>query len=139
MSLWSLVLACVNPPMASEARCSSLSPGGEREQCWVELAPDLVRADAAAGEAKILAEVQDPILLDYVWLTVTREVAPETPRYCEKVRDEAIRTRCRTLVSRPHLHRALREGQGPGGPAGAQPAGPPLVGPPPSEEPSSRP
>jgi len=103
-----------------------MAAGAARDECWATVAPELFRADPVAAEALVREQVQDPTVLDFIWLTVTREVYPETPLYCEKIADEAMKTRCRTVVSRPHLHRSLKEGADGPGPQGAPPGAPPM-------------
>jgi len=72
---------------------------------------ETARADRAAGEA-LVEEITDPLVKDYTWLTITREVDPGTPEYCRRIQKREIRDRCEMLVRRPHLHRGLGEGGG---------------------------
>lgn len=121
LSLW----GCVQSGPATPERCKAMSAGPARDECWATAAPELFRGDVAAAEALIREQVTDPTVLDFIWLSVTREVHPETPRYCEKISDEAMKTRCRTVVSRPHLHRSLKEGADPQGQRPGPPPSPP--------------
>lgn len=116
-------------------------PAGEaRDNCWLEHATTLFREtdDRSAAIATIQAQVEDPRVRDFIWLSITREVDPSSFVYCKMIEEQALAERCRVLVSRPHLHRELvgGGGAGPGGPPagrgpGAGPGGPPPGGGPP--------
>lgn len=125
LSFWTLWACGASGPATTES-CRAMSAGAARDECWATVAPELFRGDPVAAETLVREQVQDPTVLDFIWLTVTREVYPETPRYCEQIADEALKTRCRTVVSRPHLHRSLKEGGAPQGPRGPDQAGPPM-------------
>lgn len=128
-----LLLACSQGPVSftSPDQCRTMEAGPARDECWAAMAPELFRQDPTGAEQVVIEQVQDPKVLDFIWLTVTREVDPGSNRWCEKIQDPAIGARCRTLVSRPHLHRALQQerGQQPGGPPQGGPG--PQGGPPP--------
>ncbi len=126
-------------------QCRAMDAGADRDECWAAVAPQLFREDPVAAQQTIIDQVQDDKVRDFIWLTVTREVDPGSTRWCELIQDPALAERCKVLVSRPHLHRALQEEHGgaagqppPGGrrgggppPAGPPPAGGPRGGPPP--------
>lgn len=114
-------------------QCKAMPAGAERDECWAATAAELFRSDPQNAEAIIMEQVQDPKILDFIWLTVTREVDPGSYRYCEKIQEPALAERCKVLVSRPHLHRALQQEGGEAPQQGAPPpnGGPPMGGGPP--------
>jgi hypothetical protein len=115
-----------------------MAVGPAADACYVETAAAAFRADPVAADAAVQARVQDPQLRDFIYLTVTREVDPTTPRWCDKMQDRTLKERCMVLVSRPHLHRELLGGPGGGPPPGGAPppgATPPGGGPPPGATP----
>jgi hypothetical protein len=73
------------------------------------MAPQLFREDPKEAPSIIEEQVGDSLVRDFIWLTVTREVDPGSYKYCERIQESALGERCRVLVSRPHLHRALLE------------------------------
>jgi hypothetical protein len=117
---------------ATPADCAALPVGPAADACYVETAVPAFRADPVAADAAVQSRVQDAQLRDFIYLTVTREVDPTTPRWCDKMGDRTLKERCMVLVSRPHLHRELLGGQG-GPPPGGSP--PPGGGPPPGGSP----
>ncbi|MCB9781057.1 MAG: hypothetical protein H6742_20980 [Alphaproteobacteria bacterium] len=127
---WLFVLSCGGVGAPTPERCEAMGAGAARDECWATVAPQLFADDPARGEQLVEAQVQDQKVKDFIWLTVTREVDPGSGQYCQKIVEPALKRRCMTLVSRPHLHRALQEGGGAGesSPPGAPPAG---GGPPP--------
>ncbi len=130
--------------------CEGLS--GERyDRCVDETVLDLYRTDPEAAEVWV-EKVEDPLTRDYIYYKVTREVHPGDFLYCERIEMEKLRSRCRVIVSRPHLHRELSGQQktgprsmdgapvGPNGlPPGGPPGGPPPGAPPPDGEPLKAP
>jgi U5 snRNP spliceosome subunit len=141
-----LLLSCTTAPAAFQSpdECRALSAGAQRDECWAAVAPELFSDDPVAAEAIVMEQVGDSKVRDFIWLTVTREVDPGSYRWCEKIEERALGARCRTLVSRPHLHRALQQEGGAAGqpktggppPGGAGPRrGPPPGGGPPGEGP----
>jgi hypothetical protein len=111
--LLALLVACGKP------ECATLSPGPDADACYVEQAAELFRTDPQKAEREVDTRMVDPTLRDFVYLTATREVDPTSLRWCQKIQEPALQDRCRVLVSRPHLHRALTGGEGAagGGPA----------------------
>jgi len=119
------VAACSGP--STMEGCAALGSTGDRDECYASIAVDVFREDLDQGE-ELARGIVDPTIRDFVYLTVTREVDPSTPRWCDQIREPALASRCRVLVSRPHLHRELLGGEGKGPPPGPPPRGP---GPPP--------
>lgn len=105
--LWSVLVACELGGPATPARCAAMGGGSKRDACWATVAVELFQADPRAATARIEAEVEDPQIRDFIWLTITREVDPRTKRYCARIQSPTIAERCNVLVHRPHLHRAL--------------------------------
>ncbi len=102
--------------------CRALSDVRWRDECFSQVAVQVFRSDRAAGEALAL-EVSDPLVRDYIYLAVTREIDPGSPEYCRLIELVELRARCEMLVRRPHLHRELVGEPPPGGapPTGALP------------------
>ena len=61
--------------------------------------------DPQKAEKEIPTLIQDPLVLDYFWLKLTREYNSASNRYCMKINDRILQDRCVTLVRRPHLYR----------------------------------
>lgn len=125
--LLATTVAACHTAWSSVDDCKALRPGGRADDCWAKFAPDVFRTDAKAGIDIVEHRIRDPRVKDFVWLTVTREVDPSSYKYCDRIQDKALADRCRVLVSRPHLHRALmkakrgRAGPTPRAPSGAPP------------------
>ncbi len=113
--LWMLALwACTQEEPQRFEDCRSLSAGTERDTCFVTHAVELFKRDKDLGTSTVVHEVSDPKVRDFIWLMVTRDVDPRSDQWCKRIQSEAIAARCRVLVRRPHLHRAIeeeREGQ----------------------------
>ena len=84
-----------------------MGAGDRRDSCYAEVAVQMFQEDPAAATVRIESDVQDVRIRDFIWLTVTREAAPDTTTYCKRIRTAAIAERCNVLVRRPHLHRAI--------------------------------
>lgn len=131
--------ACTAGAPSSPEDCAAIDDVARRDDCYAQVLPDVFRTDPATGVALVDSAVTDPTVRDFIWLQVTRDVDPNTTRYCQRIQDSVLADRCRVLVSRPHLHRDLVDGSGrapktPGG--GPPPSGPPPGGgPPPMEAP----
>ena len=104
------------------------STGAAADECYQRVAPAVFRQNPDAGIALVEEKIQDPTVRDFVYLSVTREVDPNTTRYCDRIKDKTFADRCRVIVSRPHLHRDLTGSPSPGGAPGAAPGGPPPAG-----------
>ncbi len=136
--LFALVLACTKSVPTTPEACQAISDTVARDECYAVVLPTLFRADPARGINLTESEVTDQTVKDFIWLTVTREVDPNTNKYCDRIKDQVLAERCRVLVSRPHLHRGLVEGgRAPKTPMGGAPPGmaPPPGGPPPNGTP----
>ncbi|MDG1481894.1 MAG: hypothetical protein P8R54_20050 [Myxococcota bacterium] len=131
MVLISFLFACNTSSWDSPEDCEALSAGERRDDCWSVHAVELFKTNPDRGESLVEEQVSDQQIRDFIWLQVTREVNPGSYRYCEKIQESVLQERCKTLVSRPHLHRELLQGeQSPGGQGGAPGGGPPGGGPP---------
>lgn len=126
-----LGLACTPAPPTSPEQCAAMDNAPRRDDCYAQVAASVFRADPARGVAMVESDVTDQTVRDFIWLTVTRDVDPNTNKYCDRIVDEVLAERCRVLVSRPHLHRGLVEGgrKSPKSPMGGAPPG--VGGPPP--------
>lgn len=141
-----LLTACSGATPRSVEDCAGLGDPTARDDCYARLLPEVFRVDPAKGIELTESAVTDPTVRDFIWLTVTRDVDPNTNKYCNRISDAVLADRCRVLVSRPHLHRGLVDGEGktprsPGGgpPPGGPPGGPPPGGPPPGGGPGAAP
>ena len=106
--LLSLILcffSCTTQSWESVDSCRSLAPSTKRDDCFSQHAVEWFQNDATTAETEIASMVQDPLILDYIWLKVTREYNPSTQHYCFKIKDSILKERCTTLVRRPHLYR----------------------------------
>ncbi len=128
MSLLILTACNSGNTWSSAADCEALSAGEDRDNCWTTYAPDVFRQDRSRGEKIVEEQISSPLTQDFIWLTVTREVYPGSNQYCERIQESALKERCSTLVSRPHLHRELLKEQGGAPPGGAPQGGAPQGG-----------
>ena len=131
MVLLSFLFACNTSSWDSSEDCEALSAGERRDDCWSVHAVEIFKTDPDRGVSVVEEQVSEQQIRDFIWLQVTREVDPGSYRYCEKIQEGVLQERCKTLVSRPHLHRELLQGdQPPGGQGGAPGGGAPGGGPP---------
>lgn len=122
--LFALVLACSSSAPTTPEDCQGLTDTVARDECYAVVLPPLFRTDPAKGIQLTDNAVSDQTVRDFIWLTVTREVDPNTNKYCDRIKDQVLAERCRVLVSRPHLHRGLVEGgRAPKTPMGGAPPG----------------
>lgn len=128
--LLSALFACSTPQPSTPEGCAALSSAADRDECFLAILPDIFKTDPAKGVALTESSVQDAATRDFVWLTVTRDVDPNSEKYCVRIVDPLLQERCKVLVSRPHLHRELLDGR----PAPMRAGGPPpgVPAPPPS-------
>ena len=82
-----------------------MSASSHRDDCFSQYAVEWFRNNPSQAESDITSMIQDPLILDYIWLQVTREVNPSSQQYCFKIKDSVLKERCTTLVRRPHLYR----------------------------------
>lgn len=131
-----LLPACGSLDPKTPEDCAGIGDTAKRDDCYVKVLPDVFRADPARGVELVDTAVTDPTVKDFIWLEVTRDVDPNSNKYCNRIQDKVLADRCRVLVSRPHLHRDLVDGTGktPRTPGGA-PVGPPGGPPPPAAPP----
>lgn len=152
LRLIALTCACTAPAFVSCSTalpttpegCAELRSDSARDECFLAILPGIFRTDPARGIELTLSSVTDPATRDFVWLTVTRDIDPNSDKYCERITDTLLKDRCKVLVSRPHLHRNLIDGKAPPMGAHGQPGkgGPPQMGgppPPPGPAPSPAP
>ncbi len=133
--LLATLLGCAPSQPTTPEGCGALSSDAARDECFLAILPGIFKSDPAKGIALAESSIQDPATRDFVWLTVTRDVDPNSEKYCARIVDPLIRDRCKVLVARPHLHRELLDGRaapmrtgGPGGPPGGPPPGAPGAG-----------
>jgi hypothetical protein len=119
---------CHRAPPSTVEDCAAIGSVKERDECYLSLAPAVFRKDAAAGVAMVEQDIQDPVTRDFAWYTVTKEVDPNNPKYCQKIKDAALADRCNQIVNRPHLRRGLTGQE-------SVPTGVPSDKPPPPPEP----
>jgi hypothetical protein len=127
---------CKAAAPTSPEQCAAMSEAPARDECYLVVAPGVFVTDAKAGITLVETGITDPLTRDMAWYTVTKTVDPYSNKYCDRIQDATVAQRCRTVVSRPHLHRELTgkggapAGGGPGGPSGGGPSvgGPPGAG-----------
>lgn len=124
------LVGCSTPAPTNPEGCMELGSATARDECFLLLLPSIFKTDPARGIELTLSSVSDPATRDFVWLTVTRDVDPNSDKYCNRITDTLLKDRCKVLVSRPHLHRNLIDGKGPPMGAHGQPGvgGPPQMG-----------
>ena len=98
------LFAC-SPQWSSIDDCLALSRSSQRDDCLSTHAVDLFKRNPQKATQELPNLVLDPVILDYIWLKVTREYNPATQDYCKKIKDNLLKKRCVTLVRRPHLYR----------------------------------
>lgn len=141
--LCALALACHPAAPTTPEGCAALSAPADRDECFLTVLPAVFKADPAHAIALTDAQVSDPATRDFIYLTVTRDIDPNSEKYCDRIVDRNLKERCRVLVSRPHLHRDLMNGKPPpmaplgarGGAPGPRPDGAPAASPAPAGSP----
>ncbi len=125
-----VAIACHSATPTTAEGCAALSSSSARDECFLAVLPGIFKTDPARGVELTEKSVTDPATRDFVWLTVTRDIDPNSDKYCDRIVDAPLKERCKVLVSRPHLHRNLIDGKGPpmGAPGQTGPAGPPPGG-----------
>ena len=83
--------------------CDSLRDE-DRDQC---LATEMLThyKDDPEKYDQHLKRIKSDSVRDYVLLELTRSINPHSRDRCDLIKSKALRKRCLTLVSRPHLHR----------------------------------
>ncbi|MFZ5478389.1 MAG: hypothetical protein ACOZNI_16595 [Myxococcota bacterium] len=104
MLLVAALAACGPKEWTSHEECAGVGDAEEREACWVATLPKLFCTDPAQGEQLVEEKIATQLNQDYVWMLVGENVAPETPKYCERIVNAEFRTRCLNVTKRPHLH-----------------------------------
>ena len=124
------IAACSTTPPTTPEGCVALGSDAARDECFLAILPGIFKTDPTRGVELTEKSVTDPATRDFVWLTVTRDVDPNSDKYCNRIVDSLLKDRCKVLVSRPHLHRNLIDGKGPPMGAQGQPGhgGPPTLG-----------
>ncbi len=103
-----LLLACTGEQDWTQAEdCEGLSPTQTRDQCLSDVGILLAATDLAAGEA-LIEQIEDPLTRDYAWHSLTRDIAQESYTYCNRIENEKLVGRCKSIVSRPHMHEHLK-------------------------------
>ena len=104
MLMW-ILLACWAETWNSADDCEGLSKGPNKDQCWSVHLVEVFKEDLESGDRIAQAQITDSRIRDFIYLSVTREIDPSTTKWCDKMVDTALKSRCQVLVSRPHLHR----------------------------------
>ncbi len=121
LSLFVLLACGTAPEPTSLDECQALDPSPARDECYATFLPDLFMTDPPAAAELVERSIEDPLVRDFVYLQVTRDIDPAGGRWCERISEGPVAERCKVLARRPHLQRA-RLGRGPGS------APPPLKG-----------
>jgi hypothetical protein len=77
-----------------------------RDECYAAQLPELFLTEPRAASNMVQERIDDPLVRDFVYLTVSRDLDPAGGRWCERISSEVVAERCRVLVRRPHLQRA---------------------------------
>ena len=93
------------PKWTTAEDCQTLQKGTDKDDCYGHFIVEIFQQDSKKGMQIIQQEVSDPNVQDFLWLEITRKVDPTTTRYCQLIQSQTLNKRCKTLVSRPHLHR----------------------------------
>ncbi len=114
-----LVLACSTPPPPESIdECPTVSSIAARDECYATFVPALFASDPRAAAELVEARIEDPLVRDFVYLQVSRDLDPAGGRWCDLISAPVVAERCHVLARRPHLQRA-RVGEhapGPGAP-----------------------
>ncbi len=124
LSFLPLLAACSGAAPRSAEDCADLRSEKDRDECYLAVLTDVFKQDAVAGVEMVETKISDPVNRDFAWYQVTKTVDPHTNKYCDRIKDATLAARCRTVVSRPHLHRELMGGA-PGGSGAPGPGGGP--------------
>ena len=100
-----------------------MEAGTERDACLQEKIVESFREDPERAEQIISEQDNAEGLRDFMWYLITREVDPNSNRFCEKIESPALGERCRAIVARPHLHRDLLKDDGNQGAGGGRAPG----------------
>jgi len=128
-----LTVACPASTPTTPEGCAALGAPAEQDECYLSVLPGIFKLDPQRAVTLTEQSVHDAATKDFIYLTVTRDIDPNSDKYCDRIVDARLKDRCRVLVSRPHLHRDLVNGQNaPLTPMGATGAGggPPTLAPP---------
>jgi hypothetical protein len=105
--LLALLMACsTSAPPASIEDCHGRAASPARDECFAAFLPALFELDPMAAGALTESDIQDPLVRDFVYLQVTRDVDPAGGRWCDRISAPVVAERCRVLARRPHLQRA---------------------------------
>ena len=91
--------------LGKQEDCHQLKRRDIKDDCWSNFIVDVFMQDKAEGEKIMEEQISNSKVRDFLWLEITRKVDPTSMIYCKKIQDKTLLERCRTLVSRPHLHR----------------------------------
>ena len=92
--------------------CAGLATSKARDECYLVVIEDVFKKDADAGVKLVETQMTDQTNKDFAWYTVTRNVDPNSPKYCERIKDRTLADRCLKVVARPHLNRDLKNRDG---------------------------
>ena len=121
--LLSLIMACSTPSQPESLEgCPAVKDVAARDECYAAFLPELFLSDPPAAAEQVERNISDPLVRDFVYLQVTRDIEPAGGRWCERISAGPVAERCRVLARRPHLQRA-RLGRGPGGAPPSPPEG----------------
>jgi hypothetical protein len=107
VSLLALVLACsTSPPPESLDDCHTMQASSTRDECYAAFVPALFGSDPRAAAEVVEERIEDPLVRDFVYLQVSRDLDPAGGRWCDRISAEVVAERCHVLARRPHLQRA---------------------------------
>mgnify|MGYP006233454913 CR=1 FL=1 len=82
--------------------------GAAKDECHADLALDLYPKDPEQSQI-LLNKIEDPLILDFVLLELSRQFHPKDTTRCTRIKDNDLRHRCLTFTKRPHLERGYKE------------------------------
>ena len=115
--------ACGSSEPETMEDCLKMEAGTKRDACLQEKIVEAFREDPERAEQIIAEQDNSEGLRDFMWYLITREVDPNSNRFCEKIESQALGERCRAIVARPHLHRDLLKDDGNQGAGGGRAPG----------------
>lgn len=104
--IFSLFFGCTGEKVwETQEDCHQLEKGDIKDDCWSNFIVDVFAGDRKSGAKIMEDQISNSKVRDFLWLEITRKVDPSSMTYCKEIKDKTLLERCKTLVSRPHLHR----------------------------------
>ena len=91
--------ACGSSEPETMEDCLKMEAGTKRDACLQEKIVEAFREDPERAEQIIAEQDNSEGLRDFMWYLITREVDPNSNRFCEKIESQALGERCRDRVA----------------------------------------